>query len=182
MVYFCKWNGNSIVNIGSNFLSHLPIETGKRRVKSEPDARITQPQVIKQYNNGMGGVDVMDRLLGSYRPMICGKKWYWLLIINAINVSVVVAWRLHCALAETPKSHLVFRREIAICHLKSPMDVRKRLLKLLLLTYRVVLGMIQLTTSISLQHKVDAKYATRILAMYVKNATSVFTQMYHTRL
>ena len=29
----------------------------------------------------------------------------------------------------------------------------------------------------SLQHKVDAKYATRILVMCVKNATSVFTQI-----
>ena len=48
MVYFCKWNDNSIVHIGSNFLSYLPIETVKRRVKSEPDARITQPQLMKQ--------------------------------------------------------------------------------------------------------------------------------------
>ena len=64
VVYFCKWNGNSIVNIDSNFLSNLPIEIVKRRVKSEPDARITQSQLIKQYNNGMGGVDIMNRLLG----------------------------------------------------------------------------------------------------------------------
>ena len=63
VVYFCNWNDNSIVNIGSNFLSHLPIEKMKRLVKSEPDARITQPQLIKQYNNGMGRVDVMNRLL-----------------------------------------------------------------------------------------------------------------------
>ena len=101
MIYFCKWNDNSIVNIGSNFLSHLPIERVKRRVKGEPDASITQPQLIKQYNDGMGGVDVMDRLLGSYRPLIFGKKWYWPLIINAINVSVVAARWLHCAVAET---------------------------------------------------------------------------------
>ena len=40
--YFCKWNDNLIVNIGSNFLFYLPIETVKRRVKSEPDALITQ--------------------------------------------------------------------------------------------------------------------------------------------
>ena len=56
----------------------------------------------------MGRVDVMDRLLGSYRPMIRGKKRYWLLIINAINVSVVAAWQLNCGVAETSKSHLEF--------------------------------------------------------------------------
>ena len=74
----------------------------------------------------MGEVDVMDQLLGSYRSTIGGKKWHWPLIINAINVFVVATWRLHCAVAETPKSHLEFRRGIAICLRKSPMDVRKK--------------------------------------------------------
>ena len=77
IVYFCKWNDNSVVNIASNFTSHIPTETVKRRVKKKADARVTQPKLIKQYNLEMGGVDVMDRLLGTYRPMIRGKKWYW---------------------------------------------------------------------------------------------------------
>ena len=47
----------------------------KRRVKREPDARINQSQLIKQYNNGTGGVDDMDQLLGSYCPMVRGKKF-----------------------------------------------------------------------------------------------------------
>ena len=76
--------------------------------------------LVKPYNNGMGGVDVMDRLLGSYRPRICGKKCYWLSVINGLNVSVVAAWRLHCALAPKPMSHLAFRREIALCLRKTP--------------------------------------------------------------
>ena len=91
MAYFCKRKDNSIVNIGSNFLSHLPIETLKHQVKSKPDAHITQPQLIKQDNNGMRGIDVIDQLLGSYCPMIYGKKWYWPIIIHATNVSVVAA-------------------------------------------------------------------------------------------
>ena len=53
----------------------------------------------------------------------------------------------------------------------------KKLLDVLLLTYRVILGMIQLTTSNSVQHKVNLKYATRILLICVKNATSIFTQI-----
>ena len=60
IVYFCKWNDNSIVNIASNFASHIPTETVKRQVKKNADARVTQPKLIKQYNLGMGGVDVMD--------------------------------------------------------------------------------------------------------------------------
>ena len=78
--------------------------------------------LVKLYNNGTGGVDVMDRLLGSYRPSIGGKKWYWPFVINDLNVSVVAAWRLHCALATKPMSHLAFRREIALCLLKTPTE------------------------------------------------------------
>ena len=74
----------------------------------------------------MTGVGVMDRLLGTYRPMIRGKKWYWLLIINAINVSVVAGWRIHCNAVVSPVTHLEFRREIAICLLKSSMEERTK--------------------------------------------------------
>ena len=122
IVYFCKWNDNFIVNIVSNFASHIPTEIVKRRVKKKAGARVTQPKLIKQYNLGMGGVDVMDRLLGTYWPMIQGKKWHWPLVINAINVSVVAAWRIHCNAVVSPMTHLEFRREIAICLLKSPME------------------------------------------------------------
>lgn len=61
----------------------------------------------------------MDRLLAAYRPSIRGKKWYWPLFTNALNVSVVAAWRLHCLVTETPLSHLEFRRDITLCLLKS---------------------------------------------------------------
>ena len=94
----------------------------KRRVKRKADAWVTQPKLIKQYNLGMGGADVMDWLLGTYRPMIQGKKWYWPLVINAVNVSVVAAWRIHCNAVVSPMTHLEFRREITICLLKSPIE------------------------------------------------------------
>ena len=61
----------------------------------------------------------MDQLLGSYRQSTRGKKWYWPLVINGLNVSVGAAWRLHCALAAKPMSYLAFRREIALCLLKT---------------------------------------------------------------
>ena len=80
------------------------------------------PKLVKLYNNGMGGLDVMDRLLGSYRSSIRGKKWYLPFVINGLNVSVVAAWRLHCAFAAKPMSHLAFQREIALCLLKTPAE------------------------------------------------------------
>ena len=60
----------------------------------------------------------MDRMLASYRPSIRGKKWYWPLFTNALNVTVVAAWPIHCKIAESPMSHL------AICLLKMTMVSR----------------------------------------------------------
>ena len=78
------------------------------------------------YNAGMGGVDLMNRLLSSYRPSIRGKKWYWPLFSNFINLTVVAAWRLFCKVNDEEISHLNFRRQITLCLLKQETTVRLR--------------------------------------------------------
>ena len=40
--------------------------------------RVDQLNVIKAYNEGMRGVDMMDRLLESYHPGTTMKKWFFL--------------------------------------------------------------------------------------------------------
>ena len=76
---------------------------------------------VRLYNEGIGGVDLMDRLLASYRPSICRKKWWWLLLTtNILNVSVTAAWRLHCAVhGSDGMEHIDFRRDIRLCLLKA---------------------------------------------------------------
>ena len=118
-VYVCKWNDNSIVSIASNHETHVPFHEATRRVKRSSNVKVKQPYLVHKYNEGMGGVDLMDRLLATYRPGIRGKKWYWPLFSNALNLSVVAAWRMHCQLVEDPLSHLEFRREVTLCLLKS---------------------------------------------------------------
>ena len=39
-VYFCKWNDNAIVSIGSNFTSHILVSYTKRRVKKDKDCSV----------------------------------------------------------------------------------------------------------------------------------------------
>ena len=73
-IFVCKWHDNSIVNIASNHFTHEPVYRIKRRVRGQGTIEVTQPNIIRSYNKGMGGVDLMDRLLGSYRPMIRAKK------------------------------------------------------------------------------------------------------------
>ena len=75
-VFMCKWNDNSVVTVASNCQTHTPVHEVRRRVKGQRVNNVQQPHLIHAYNQGMGGVDLMDRMLASYRPSIRGKKWY----------------------------------------------------------------------------------------------------------
>jgi hypothetical protein len=118
-VFVTKWHDNSIVHLASNCFTHEPLQSTKRRVKKDL-LKVSQPFLIRKYNEGMGGVDLLDRLLGAYRPTILGKKWWWPLFVNAVNMSVVAAWRLYSNLNSKNQvpSHFEFRRAITLCLLK----------------------------------------------------------------
>ena len=90
-----KWNDNSVVTLCSNITGVQPINKVKRRVKGKGDTTVTQPAIVKEYNQGMGGVDLLDRSLSDMRPKILGKKWYWVLLVNVLNISTVFAWRIY---------------------------------------------------------------------------------------
>ena len=73
---------------------------------------LDQPAIIKGYNESMGGVDLVDRALSDLRPQIQGKKWYWALLINAINLLFVFSWRLYEIANNEKMEQREFRREI----------------------------------------------------------------------
>ena len=117
-VYVAKWNDNATVCVASNCLTHEPTHVVRRYVKRNPNQAVTQPHLIHRYNQGMGGVDIMDRLLSTYRPMLRGKKWWWPLFLNVINLTVVAAWRVYNNLHGGELDHLGFRRQVTICLVK----------------------------------------------------------------
>ncbi|KRZ71345.1 PiggyBac transposable element-derived protein 3 [Trichinella papuae] len=116
-VYVAKWNDNSLVTVASNWQTHNPVHKSKRRIEGQR-RDINQPDLIRSYNNGMGGVDLLDRLSSAYRPSIRGKKWYWPLFVNILNVATVAAWRIHCKATRKSLTHLEFRRQVVLCLLQ----------------------------------------------------------------
>ena len=60
----------------------------------------------------MGGVDLVDRALSDVRPSFNGKKWYWSLIINAVNLGFVYCSRLHQLCAKPKGDQKSFRRAV----------------------------------------------------------------------
>ena len=123
-----RWSDNNVVTCASNFDAVHPVSMVERHIKgSREKQRVSQPRMVARYITGMGGVDLLDRLLGAYRPRIKAKKWWWNLFINAVNIAVVAAWKLHCKAASASHSvtHLQFRRDVVAGLLKGVS--RKRL-------------------------------------------------------
>ncbi|KRY84012.1 PiggyBac transposable element-derived protein 3, partial [Trichinella pseudospiralis] len=66
---------------------HVDVNSQKKHVK------IRMPEIARRYNTSMGGVDILDELLSSYRPRLRSKK------------------ELHQD-SSTARSHLDFRRDV----------------------------------------------------------------------
>ena len=88
-----RWNDNNVVTFCSNAVGAEPVGTARRWIKGK-HASVRKPAVVKMYNECMGGVDLMDRALSNMRPKIKGKKWYWVLLLNALNILMVFSWRM----------------------------------------------------------------------------------------
>ena len=108
-----KWNDNCPVTVASNYYDVYSIQKVERRVKNEQKKTVDQPFLIKMYNKGMGGVDVCNRLLSSYRPRLRSRKSWWNLFSHMLNLSVVAAYKFYNHVNSNGVSHIQFRREIA---------------------------------------------------------------------
>ena len=82
--------------------------------------QIKQPKVIKQYNKHMSGVDLADNMVANYRIGIRGKKWWWLIFSNYVDVSIVNTWKLWRVVHPTESMSLLkFRREVSVTYLRA---------------------------------------------------------------
>ncbi|KAL0879429.1 hypothetical protein ABMA27_003180 [Loxostege sticticalis] len=64
-VTMVKWLDNKPANLASNFMG----KTEKKLIEVE------RPEIVKEYNHAMGGVDLLDQLMSYYRTFIKSKKW-----------------------------------------------------------------------------------------------------------
>ncbi len=67
-VIIAKWMDNNAVHLASNFIGVEPMQTVSRWIPEEKCRKdIPCPNIIKEYNGGMGGVDLVDMLIALYR-------------------------------------------------------------------------------------------------------------------
>lgn len=111
-ILVCKWNDNSVVTVASNIDKVEPVQTARRFSQQHKRyVQINQPNVIKNYNANMGGVDRVDQNIGLYRTSIRGKKWYFPLIAHSLDMATQNAWQVY-RYNGGDQDHLNFRRAV----------------------------------------------------------------------
>lgn len=91
-----KWVDNSVVQMVSNFVGINPMSTIERWCKqSKAKKDIPCPQIVKQYNKSMGGVDLADMLISLYRIPCKTKRWYVKVFWHLVDIAKVNAWILY---------------------------------------------------------------------------------------
>lgn len=88
-----SWNDNKVVTLLSTFVGVDPITVISRFSKKEKKMTyIDCPSVIKVYNKHMGGVDLLDSLLGRHKIKMRSRKWYMRLFYHLLDMTVVNSW------------------------------------------------------------------------------------------
>ncbi|XP_065319094.1 piggyBac transposable element-derived protein 3-like [Gordionus sp. m RMFG-2023] len=95
-IIICKWQDNKAVTTISNFIGVLPTTKVKRwSVSDKVFINVEMPAIIKNYNEGMGGVDLNDMLVELYRTDIEWKRYYMRMVFHLLNSCVVNVWLLY---------------------------------------------------------------------------------------
>ena len=115
-----KWKDNKAVTVVTNHSGVTPLKKASRwSQKEKKKVQVTQPYLIHEYNQYMGGVDLVDGAVGVYRPALRWNKWYGTLVINTFGLLRVAAWQMHRRCSKEV-DQLTFTREIALELLKNP--------------------------------------------------------------
>lgn len=110
-----RWNDNSIVTVASNCHGTVPIHKVDRIgfvAKKKTKIIVDCPNIVKQYNCFMGGVDRFDQNIGSLRVNLKGKKWWYPLFLFGIDAACQNAWQLYKATSRDSITYCDFRRAV----------------------------------------------------------------------
>ncbi|XP_060875876.1 piggyBac transposable element-derived protein 3-like [Metopolophium dirhodum] len=105
-----KWKDTKTVHFASNYHGS-EVTTVLRKNKTAEKNNVTCPQVVKDYNRFMGGVDHADQLRMSYGVDRKSKKWWHRLFWGILDIMFINAFVIY---KERHKKIplLVFRRQV----------------------------------------------------------------------
>ncbi|KAM6901652.1 piggyBac transposable element-derived protein 4 [Lycodopsis pacificus] len=118
---FVQWRDKKDVFMCSTLHTAHAEDTVQRRVKGADghwaSKDIPVPPAVKEYNQSMGGVDLSDALIGSYKVLHKTQTWYKTFFYHFMDVAIVNAFLLHTDIAEgkgeVPMHQKAFRESLA---------------------------------------------------------------------
>lgn len=133
-VVLTKWLDNRTVVLGSNFVGIGKEDTVERWDKSSSSyVKIKRPEVVKLYNEAMGGVDLFDQFIGLYRIFIRSRKWTLRMLMHAVDFALVNSWleyRKNCSVNKIQGNKeldlLHFRMSVAESLVRSGTNTKKK--------------------------------------------------------
>ena len=91
-----KWFDNNGVSLLTTFDSVHPLcDVSRYDQKNKIRISIPCPKMVCTYNKCMGGVNLLDSLIGLYRTKIRSKKYYYRIFYHFLDVTVVTSWLLY---------------------------------------------------------------------------------------
>lgn len=127
-ISYFKWKDNRIVSIASNFHGTGATKV-KRKQRDGKSIEIDAPQVIKDYNESMGGVDLHDQMRQCYGLDRRSKKWWHRIFWGCIEITFINSYVIaKKVLDEAPKNILDFRKDLtrSLCYLSPYRTSTKR--------------------------------------------------------
>ena len=91
-----RWYDNNIVQLISNYAGYDLGTKARRWSKKDTEfIEIDRPKIVEDYNAHMGGVDLCDMLLETYRVRQRTIKYYFHIFYYCIGISIVNSWLLY---------------------------------------------------------------------------------------
>lgn len=89
------WNDNKSITFISSLVASEPIEKIRRYYKdAKAKIDVQCPQIMRQHNSHMGGVDLSDMLISLYKTLFKSRRWYLAIFAQIIDISINV-WLLY---------------------------------------------------------------------------------------
>jgi hypothetical protein len=108
------WKDNKTVILLSTFAGELPKQSVQRfDRKQKTTISVDCPNLITKYNKYMGGVDLLDSIMGRYKIKMRSKKWYFRLFYHFLDITIVNAWLLYKRMKGNDFPLYQFRTQIA---------------------------------------------------------------------
>ncbi|KAI8432777.1 hypothetical protein MSG28_013736 [Choristoneura fumiferana] len=116
------WKDNKVVTLASTFAGQNPISDVRRYDKKQSKyIEIKRPFVVGEYNRHMGGVDLIDSIMGIYKIELRSKRWPMRLFFHYLDLTMANAWLLYkriCKSKNLPeksvKASADFRLDVAV--------------------------------------------------------------------